>query len=64
MNRETLKVDEVASILGCGRNLIYELVRTGRLPGVLRLGRKIVFSRRAIAAFLEGEPSASEIPQD
>ena len=60
MRRETLRVNEVASILGCGRNLIYEMVRTGKLPGVIRLGRRIVISRRAIERFLEGRTSVSE----
>ena len=60
MERETLTVNEVAELLGCGRNLVYEMAKTGRLPGVLRLGRRIVVSRRAIEKLLEGRPDVGE----
>ena len=52
--RKTLTVVEAANILGIGRNTAYELARQGKLPGALRLGRRILVSRQALEAFLEG----------
>ena len=50
----TVSVSHAAELLGIGRNLAYELARRGELPGALRLGRRIVVSRKALEAFLEG----------
>jgi excisionase family DNA binding protein len=52
----TMKVGEAARYLGIGRQTAYELARIGQLPGALRLGRRIVVSRRALEAFLDGKP--------
>ena len=51
---QTVSVEVAAKLLGIGRQTAYNLVRTGQLPGARRLGRRIVISRRAIDAFLEG----------
>ena len=50
----TIKVDEAARILGIGRQTAYELARQDKLPGALRLGRRIVVSRVQLEAFLQG----------
>jgi excisionase family DNA binding protein len=50
----TISVSHAAKLLGIGRNLAYELARRGEFPGALRLGRRIVVSRKALDAFLEG----------
>ena len=54
----TVKVEEAAKILGIGRQTAYELAREGRLPGALRLGRRIVVSRSQLQAFLDGKADA------
>ena len=51
--RETLTVQECAVILGLSRGLTYQLAREGKLPGVLRYGRRLVVSRRALEKALE-----------
>ena len=51
----TLKVEEAAIILGIGRQTAYELAKQGKLPGALRLGRRIVVSRSQLEHFLEGK---------
>lgn len=55
MERErlTMSVAEAADVLGISRALAYELVARGELPS-LRLGRRIVVSRRALVAMVEG----------
>ena len=49
----TMNVEEAAARLGVGRGLAYSLAAKGQLPGVLRLGRRIVISRKALDRFLE-----------
>lgn len=49
----TLTVDEVAKILGIGRNSAYEAINRGDVPS-LRLGRRLVVPRKALEALLEG----------
>ena len=49
----TVSVEEAARLLGIGRGTAYELARQGKLPGALRLGRRIVVSRQALERFLE-----------
>ena len=56
----TIKVDEAARILGIGRQTAYDLARQGKLPGALRLGRRIVVSRRALEAFLDARRPEGE----
>ena len=56
--RKTLTVVEAANILGISRNTAYELARLGKLPGALRLGRRVLVSRKALEAFLEGDGDA------
>ena len=51
----TVKVEEAAKILGIGRQTAYELAREGKLPGALRLGRRIVVSRSQLQSFLNGK---------
>lgn len=52
--RATLDAAEVASLLRIDKKLVYELVRRNELPGVLRLGRVIRFSRAAILRLIDG----------
>ena len=50
--RLTYSVIEAAAVLGIGRDLAYELVRSGQLRTV-RLGRRIVVPKRALAELLD-----------
>ena len=51
----TMNVNEAACRLGIGRNLACDLAKQGKLPGALRLGRRIVVSRKMIEDFLTGK---------
>jgi len=48
----TLSVEETAKLLGIGRNLCYERVKTGEIP-VIRIGRRLLVPRRALEKLLE-----------
>lgn len=40
-----LTVDEVASTLRTSRKAVYAMVDRGQLPGVMRIGRRLLFHR-------------------
>lgn len=48
----TLTVQETARVLGIGRNLCYERVKTGEIP-VIKIGRRLLVPRRALEKRLE-----------
>lgn len=50
--RLTLTIEETARLLGIGRQLAYERVKTGEIP-VIRIGRRLVVPRRALEKLLE-----------
>lgn len=52
-DRQTLNLELVGKILGISRPKVYELARRNELPlPVIRLGRRMVGSRRALEAVL------------
>ncbi len=53
-DRALLSAGEVGSVLGLSRPRIYELARLGILPGVVRLGRSIRFTRKGLDLLLAG----------
>ena len=53
-----LSVREAAIVLGIGRNLVYQLVREGRLPHV-KLGRRVLIPRHALEEWLDREAGAT-----
>jgi excisionase family DNA binding protein len=57
----TMSIGEVAQRLGIGRNLAYDLARTGRLPvPVIRLGaRRMVVAAAALDTLLSSPPPSS-----
>lgn len=58
VEKQTLSVPEAGRVLGVSRGTAYELVRTGQMPGVLRLGRRLVVSKPALERALAeaGQP--------
>ena len=48
----TLSVEETAKVLGIGRNLCYDRVKTGEIP-VIKIGRRLLVPRRALEKLLE-----------
>ncbi len=54
--RQTLNIEAVAKRLGINRSTAYELARRDQLPvPVIRLGRRMVVSRRALDALLDAQ---------
>lgn len=50
--RLTLTIEETAKVLGIGRQLAYDKVKTGEIP-VIRIGRRLLVPRRALEKLLE-----------
>lgn len=48
----TLTVEQTAKLLGIGRQLAYDRVKTGEIP-VIKIGRRLVVPRRALEKLLE-----------
>lgn len=49
-----LTVDEAARLLRVNRKTLYDAVREGRVPGVVRMGRTIRIGRDALLDWLKG----------
>ena len=54
----SLRVEDVMSVLGIGRNSAYALVQSGRIRSV-RIGRQLRIPKDALLAFLEGDKDVS-----
>jgi excisionase family DNA binding protein len=52
LDKLTLTVGEAAKLLGIGRQLAYDQVRTGRIPSI-RVGRRLLVPRRSLEKFLD-----------
>lgn len=52
----TLSVEETAKLLGIGRNLCYDRVKTGEIP-VIKIGRRLLVPRSALEKLL-AEPKS------
>jgi excisionase family DNA binding protein len=51
-------VAQAAQILHISRATAYELARTGRLPGVAKLGSRFVVRTAVLARWLDGQQDA------
>jgi excisionase family DNA binding protein len=51
MERELLRAEEVAKVLGIGRTKVYELMLRGELP-VIRIGRLVRVPRAALLRWI------------
>jgi excisionase family DNA binding protein len=49
-----LTIDEAARLLRVNRKTLYDAVKLGRVPGVVRLGRSIRLGRAALLEWLQG----------
>ena len=56
--RLTLTIEEAAKLLGIGRQLAYDKVKTGEIP-VIKIGRRLLVPRRALEKLLEEPKSFS-----
>jgi excisionase family DNA binding protein len=53
-DRAVLTIDEAASLLRVNRKTLYQAVKLGKVPGVVRLGRVIRLSRTALVHWMDG----------
>ena len=61
--RLTMTIPEFAAATGISKNLAYALAREDRLPvPVIHLGKRMVLSRKAVLALLEGDGKPESIP--
>lgn len=60
--RLTLSVEETARLLGIGRNLCYDRVKTGEIP-VIRIGRRLLVPRSALEKLLANPTPVNFTPK-
>lgn len=62
----TISIPEAAKVLGISRGLAYDLARRDKLPvPVIKLGRRMVLSRKAVEALLEaGKQAGPEVSHE
>ena len=61
MDTLTMTIPEIAKILGISRGLAYDLARRDALPvPVIKLGRRMVLSRKAVERLLSGDTEVSD----
>jgi excisionase family DNA binding protein len=56
--RQTLKIEEAAKILGISRNTAYDAVKTGQLPTV-KIGRRFLVPKAALERLLDSAAGAT-----
>ncbi len=54
MERLLLRPIEVAEVLGLSKNMVYESLKRGDIPGAIRIGRAVRVSRRALEEWIDG----------
>ena len=57
---QALDVEDVAGLFGVDTRTVYKWAKLGELPGVIRLGRSVRFSRSVIEQLLDGKAVAPE----
>ena len=57
--RLTLTIEEAAKVLGIGRQLAYDRVKTGEIP-VIKIGRRLLVPKKALEKLLE-EPKPVDL---
>lgn len=56
---EVMSVDEIAQLLGVGRDTVYDAAGRGEIPH-RRLGRRLIFSRVAVLEWLHEKKPANQ----
>lgn len=51
----TLTIEESAELLGISRSLAYDLARRDELPGLIRLGKRLLVSRTTLLKILNAD---------
>ncbi len=54
-----LSIEEAARVLRISRSRAYELAQGGELPGLVRIGRSLRVSRRALDGWIDQQAEAS-----
>lgn len=57
----TMSVEDAGKILNVSKPHAYKLAREGQMPGLIRLGRRLVVSRPALLRYLENVPMGSSL---
>jgi excisionase family DNA binding protein len=56
---DLLTVDEVAGLLRTSRKAVYAMIERGQLPGLRRIGRRVLISRTELLHWLDHNCASS-----
>ena len=62
VQRLTLTIEETAKLLGIGRQLAYDRVKTGEIP-VIKIGRRLLVPRSALEKLLANPTPVNFTPK-
>lgn len=62
VQRLTLTIEETAKLLGIGRQLAYDRVKTGEIP-VIKIGRRLLVPRSALEKLLTNPTPVNFTPK-
>ena len=62
VQRLTLTIEETAKLLGIGRQLAYDRVKTGEIP-VIKIGRRLLVPRSALEKLLANPKPVNFTPK-
>ena len=54
-----MTIDEAAAVLRTSRKGVYAMVERGRLPGVVRIGRRVLIRRHRLLDWLDQKSAPS-----
>ena len=55
MEKQVLDVKEVVELTGLPRLTVYEMGRSGAIPGRIKVGRRVLFSRSKVFQWLAAD---------
>ena len=56
-------IDDVLEVLPLPKSSVYELARYGRMPGVVRVGRRLLFDLDAITTWIDSGGGGTGVNQ-
>jgi excisionase family DNA binding protein len=58
--KQTMTVSEAAERLGISKASAYKYAREGNIPGVVRLGKRLLIARERFDEMFDNEPSKNQ----
>ena len=64
MDQMLLRATDLAAALGISRSMAYQLMNSNSLPGIVRLGRSLRISKRALDEWIDRQVDGTDRLRD